>query len=407
MITWFERWTHRRIYQEGDDDEILLVKKIWWVCLTFAVPFSAVLAGILFLMGQIELSLLFFASIIYWLIQMIWFNRIKRGIESFGLFSQLFLIIFSFLMVYIMGGVLRSGGLIFFGLVAPAYAVLFPNKKRAFLILGIYFASLAALFSIDHKLIPIYELLPRQNLILFITNFSICTIFWFVALYFVVVQRGITLRKLRSEEAKSNDLLLNILPQDTVTKLKESPRTIIADQLEDVTILFADLVDFTRQTKDLDPGEVIDLLNQTFMAFDEFCERHGLEKIKTIGDCYMAVAGAPTPQEDHVESAANMALDIQEYASKRELQFRIGLHTGPVVAGVIGRKKFSYDLWGHTVNVASRLESEAPPGGILVSDAVMRKIDKHFSCKPVGRKNLKGVGAMDTYLIQARDVNPG
>ena len=399
MITWFERWTHRRIYLEGDDEEILLVKKIWWVCLTFAVPFSLVLAGILYLMDQIELSVLFLISIIYWMVQMIWFNRIKRGIELFGLFSQLFLIVFSFVMAYAMGGILKSGGLIFFGLVAPAYAVVFPNKKRALLIFGIYFASLIILFALDQRLIPIFELLPRQNFILFIANFIICTIFWFVALYFVVVQRSITLLKLRSEEAKSNDLLLNILPQDTVTKLKNSPKTIIADHLEDVTILFADLVDFTKRTKELNPGKIIDLLNTTFMALDEFCEHRGLEKIKTIGDCYMAVAGAPTPQEKHVESTIQMALDIQNYAKQNGLFFRIGIHTGPVVAGVIGKKKFSYDLWGHTVNVASRLESEAPPGGIMVSVAVKDKIEQWIHCEPAGLKDLKGIGAMETYLV--------
>jgi len=191
---------------------------------------------------------------------------------------------------------------------------------------------------------------------------------------------------------------LNILPDSVVEKLKMQPK-VIADELQNVTILFADLVNFTEMVSRMKAEDVVTFLNRIFSDFDQFTEKHGLEKIKTIGDCYMAACGAPIFRPEHAQSAVRMALDIQEYARKHDLQFHIGIHSGPVVAGVIGLKKFSYDLWGDTVNLASRLEGEAPPGAIFISEVTREILKDEFECRPVGSKELKGLGVVRIFEV--------
>src|SRR5690606_32386832 len=170
------------------------------------------------------------------------------------------------------------------------------------------------------------------------------------------------IRKLRSEQERSEQLLLNILPRPIAERLKEGQRT-IADVFPDVTVLFADLVGFTRMSEQLPPAELVAMLNRIFSMFDQLAEKHGLEKIKTIGDEYMAASGLPMPRPDHAEAMAEMALDmlavIERFNAKRNrgVRIRIGMNCGPVTAGIIGTKKFAYDLWGDTVNIASRMES--------------------------------------------------
>jgi class 3 adenylate cyclase len=166
--------------------------------------------------------------------------------------------------------------------------------------------------------------------------------------------------------------LLNILPKAIAARLKEG-EIIIADGFPEVTVLFSDFVGFTKFSSDVSPKELIGRLNQVFSVFDVLCERYGLEKIKTIGDAYMVAGGIPTPRADHAEAVADLALAMQREGTRlsvqsgQPFQMRIGINSGPVIAGVIGTKKFAYDLWGDTVNVASRMESHAPPGGIRVT----------------------------------------
>jgi class 3 adenylate cyclase len=174
-------------------------------------------------------------------------------------------------------------------------------------------------------------------------------------------------RALQLEQERSERLLLNVLPAPIAARLKAG-ELVIADAFPDVTVLFADIVDFTRRSQRIGPAQVVAVLNELFSAFDELAQRHGLEKIKTIGDAYMVAGGLPNPQPDHAEAIAEMALAIRDEVARRTdpsgqpLQVRIGIDTGPVEAGVIGTSKFSYDLWGDTVNTASRMESHGVPG---------------------------------------------
>lgn len=208
-------------------------------------------------------------------------------------------------------------------------------------------------------------------------------------------------RLLQAEQERSERLLLNILPESIAARLKETPE-VIADRFDAVTVLFADIVGFTELAAMVDPETVVTLLNAIFSRFDDLAAEHGLEKIKTIGDAYMAVGGLPTPCPDHAEAAALMALAMRraigEFAEGR-LQLRIGLHSGPVVAGVIGRRKFSYDLWGDTVNIASRMESHGVPGAIQISEATYRLLTGRFVCTPRGTISLKGRGAMTAWYL--------
>jgi class 3 adenylate cyclase len=216
-----------------------------------------------------------------------------------------------------------------------------------------------------------------------------------------------SMEQLRIEQEKSERLLLNVLPKAIADRLKQGQNT-IADSFPEVTILFADLVGFTRMSSKVPPAELVRVLNEIFSTFDRLVEKHGLEKIKTIGDSYMAVAGLPIPRADHAEAIADMALDILEEMpgfskiSGSPLSMRIGINTGPVVAGVIGTKKFIYDLWGDTVNTASRMEAFGVPSCIQVTDASYRKLKDKYVLIRRGTIEIKGKGQMTTYLLAGR-----
>lgn len=216
-----------------------------------------------------------------------------------------------------------------------------------------------------------------------------------------------TLKALRYQQEQSERLLLNILPEEIANRLKRGDST-IADTFADVTVLFADIVGFTQLSARVSPTELVALLNDIFSTFDNLAERHGLEKIKTIGDAYMVVGGLPITRPDHAEAIAEMALDMQEAiidfsnTHNQYLSIRIGINTGPVVAGVIGIKKFIYDLWGDTVNTASRMESHGKPGSIHVTSTTYHKLQKKYVFESRGAIEVKGKGMMTTYLLQCR-----
>ena len=220
------------------------------------------------------------------------------------------------------------------------------------------------------------------------------------------------IKKLRSEQERSEQLLLNILPRPIAERLKEGQRT-IADVFPDVTVLFADLVGFTRMSEQLPPAELVAMLNKIFSMFDQLAEKHGLEKIKTIGDEYMAASGLPMPRPDHAEAMAEMALDmlavIERFNAKRNrgVRIRIGMNCGPVTAGIIGTKKFAYDLWGDTVNIASRMESHGIANAIQVTEATYKRLRHKYAFQRRGIIHVKGKGALCTYFLVGRRPNKG
>lgn len=215
------------------------------------------------------------------------------------------------------------------------------------------------------------------------------------------------LREIQQERDKSERLLLNILPAPVAERLKQT-QDIIADNFDDVSVMFVDIVDFTPLSTSMPPAEMVKMLNAVFSTFDALVDRYGLEKIKTSGDSYIVVGCLSNPCNDHLEKVANMALDVIASAPQfsrtdgKPFQLRVGIHAGPVVAGVIGTKKFAYDLWGDTVNIASRMESHGLPGTIQVTQSVYERLSDRFLFQPRGEISVKGKGNMQTYLLISR-----
>jgi class 3 adenylate cyclase len=218
------------------------------------------------------------------------------------------------------------------------------------------------------------------------------------------VHTHLTMARLHRENER---LLLSILPASIAARLKSGDEG-IADHFPEVSVLFADIVDFTTLSGGMSPEPLVALLNDLFTQFDELARRHGVEKIKTIGDCYMAVTGLPDPRPDHAPALAEMALEmidcLKQFNSNRRasLQIRIGLNTGPVVAGVIGSSKFIYDLWGDTVNTASRMESTGLPGRIQITAPTERALSEQFECEDRGDVEVKGKGRLHTWWLNGR-----
>jgi class 3 adenylate cyclase len=210
---------------------------------------------------------------------------------------------------------------------------------------------------------------------------------------------------IEEDRGKSDRLLRNVLPDDVVRRLRESPGDTIVQFHGEVSVLFADVAGFTQMSMKLPASDLIRFLDRLFLAFDEAAERLGIEKIKTIGDAYMAACGVPLSVDDHAERIAELALEMQRIIIRFDtdgdlpLALRIGIHTGPVIAGVIGRKKFCYDLWGDTVNTASRLESHGAPGRIHVSEQVYHHLKGRFAFESRGEVAVRSKGTMQTYFL--------
>jgi guanylate cyclase len=233
----------------------------------------------------------------------------------------------------------------------------------------------------------------------------------FTLLTLFAKQRQDALTALRGAQEQAESLLLNILPGSIAQRLKTHPST-IADQFSAASVLFADVVDFTPRSEHLAPAEVVGMLDRLFSHFDTLADRYGLEKIKTIGDCYMVASGVPSPRPDHARALALLALDMVDATRSSEgvgdlgLELRIGINSGPVVAGVIGRKRFLYDLWGDAVNTASRMESQGTPDRIQITSATHELIKDEFVCEPRGTVSVKGKGDMETWYLVGRRADP-
>jgi PAS domain S-box-containing protein len=213
--------------------------------------------------------------------------------------------------------------------------------------------------------------------------------------------------QLRNENARAERLLLNVLPAEIARQLKAHPGKTIAQQFEEITALFADVVGFTPLSARLSPAEAVAILNEIFTAFDRIATSHGVEKIKTMGDGYMAVAGAPIPRDDHCDAIALTALEMREWMNNRvaddgiKLRVRIGINSGSAVGAVIGTAKFAYDLWGDTINVASRMESSGEPGRIQVAEGAFSRLRHKYVLEPRGAIDIKGKGELETWFLES------
>jgi class 3 adenylate cyclase len=216
----------------------------------------------------------------------------------------------------------------------------------------------------------------------------------------IVVLEVVLLRRLTFEKARAERLLLNVLPAEVANELKETGTT-LARRFESVSVLFADVVGFTQIAARSSPEDALARLNAVFTGFDELVLSHGCEKIHTIGDAYVAAAGVPVESTNHADVIAALALDMRELVdSTDDLDFRLGISSGPVVGGVIGSTKFQYDIWGDTVNVASRMESQGLPGRIQLSETTVSLLSGDFVLQPRGEIEVKGKGQLRTWFLE-------
>jgi adenylate cyclase len=310
-----------------------------------------------------------------------------------------------------LGGFLDAGGVGLWGIFAPFGALVFSDVRSA----TRWFAAWAVVFlgsGLAGELIGgVSPTVPTWfTSTMLALNVTVGGLLVFTLLALFADQRRNALAALRVEQAKAESLLLNILPQSIADRLKAEPRT-IADQFSSASILFADVVDFTPLSEGLAPTELVGMLDRLFSHFDELAERHELEKIKTIGDCYMVAAGVPSPRPDHARALALMALDMQAAMRSLDgevgqlgLELRVGINSGPVVAGVIGRKRFLYDLWGDAVNTASRMESHGTKGRIQITRATKELLDDEFVYEPRGTIPIKGKGEVEVWYLVGRQT---
>src|ERR671935_2627675 len=301
-----------------------------------------------------------------------------------------------------LGGFLDSGGVGLWGILAPLGALVFSDVRSAARWYGAYLVVFLGSGVAGELLGGVSPAVPGWfTSTMLAANVAVGGTIVFTLLAVFARQR-------RDAQARADNLLLNILPRSIADRLKAETRT-IADQFSSASILFADVVDFTPLAERLPPAEVVGVLDHLFSHFDVLAEHYGLEKIKTIGDCYMVAAGVPSPRPDHARALALMALDMQaamrsvDEVGHLGLALRIGINSGPVVAGVIGRKRFLYDLWGDAVNTASRMESHGTPGRIQVTRATYELLADEFELEPRGTIAVKGKGEVEAwYLLRPR-----
>ncbi len=337
------------------------------------------------------------------LLSVVVFSLTRR--YQFFRFSQLALILLlPFLLMLSLGGFVNSSAVILWSLICPIGALLFDEPRRAPYWLLAYLGLLSLSGFLQSYVGHHRSLSPPLVTLFFVLNIGGVSTIAIVLLAYFVSQKNLFLGLLREEQAKSENLLLNILPKEIAAILKNEKRT-IADHFDGASILFADMVNFTPLSASMPPAEMVDLLNEVFTYFDSLVEKYGVEKIRTIGDSYMVAAGVPRPRPDHARVLVRMALEMRDYVSQhtfcgnQRVNFRIGVNSGPVVAGVIGRKKFIYDLWGDAVNTASRMESHGVMGKIQITRATYELIQNEFVCEPRGAITVKGKGEMEVWHV--------
>jgi class 3 adenylate cyclase len=327
--------------------------------------------------------------------------------------SQLWMsLLLPFALQWSLGGFANSSAVSLWAFTCPVGALLFVGARQAVPWFIGFGALLAFSGAIDPALSAGAPDIPAGVMVtFFVLNILGVSTTAYVLLQYFVRARERALAELGVERAKSERLLLNVLPESVAGRLKESDE-VIAEGFVSATVLFADIVGFTPLAQELAPADTVALLDRVFARWDELAARHGVEKIKTIGDAYMVAGGIPAPREDHAEAIADMALEmgaeVERCAAESGLvlEVRIGIDTGPVVAGVIGRSKFSYDLWGDTVNTASRMEHHGVPGAIQVTERVYEQLGDRYDLRRRGTVEVKGKGPMTTYLLLGKRDKP-
>lgn len=373
---------------------IALVLHLSWVFVFYALGFNT-------------LSLINVASVAFWIFSITTLRRWGAMLTSVILGSSEVLI-HQALAVYYLGW---DYGFQYYLLVIVAFTFLMNFKTVMYIPVILFVVCLVSFLGFYYKVqywhVPHVDLGPTVREVFLMVNVTSAFAILAIMSYFYSDAAQKAEAMLDLERKKADKLLLNILPVSIADRLKESEE-VIADHFASATVMFSDIVGFTALAERLPPAEVVSRLNRIFSAFDDLAERHGLEKIKTIGDAYMVAGGFPEQRDGHANDVCAMALDMLKAIERcnREMDqpvsIRIGVHTGPAVAGVIGVKKFLYDVWGDTVNTASRMESSGLPGRIQLSEQAAASLTDDFITEHRGTVELKGKGPMKTYWLLGR-----
>jgi guanylate cyclase len=391
----------------GDDEDARASKALLVLISVLILPI-AVIWGVLYLAFGSPVG---FVPLVYFVVQLGAIGVFSRTRDFAQLLRvNLLDILFAPTLSMIpLGGFLDSGAVGLWGILAPLGALVFSDVRAA----TRWYVAFVVIFlgsGIAGEVLGGVSPAPPGwfTTTMLALNVVVGGTIVFTLLALFARQRRDAVTALRIEQAKAENLLLNILPRSIAEQLKAQTQP-IADQFNSASILFADVVDFTPWAERLAPADVVGILDQLFSRFDALAERYGVEKIKTIGDCYMAAAGVPTPRPDHAQALALLALDMLDTMRANDdvgqlgLELRVGINSGPVVAGVIGRKRFLYDLWGDAVNTASRMESHGTPGRIQITAATYGLLGAEFRCEPRGTIVVKGKGEMEAWFLVGRD----
>jgi adenylate cyclase len=404
--TWIDNAVARlaRIGADPRDDGDLRQKKSLLVLLAVLIAPVSAMWGILYLALGSAVGIAPFVYFAISIASLVVFARTKSF--RFLLIVQLLDILIAPTVggLMLVGGFVPSGGVGLWGILAPLGALVFLEVRLAIRWFGAFVLVFLLTGIAGEVLFHEADLPTWFTGAMLALNIIAAGAVAFTLLASFANQRNEALAALRIEQEKSEMLLMNILPRSIAERLKAASQT-IADHRDSASILFADVVDFTPFAQQLAPAEVVGMLDRLFSHFDTLVERHGLEKIKTIGDAYMAAAGVPDPSPDHARRAALVALDMREAIATSAvgdgsgLELRIGINSGPVIAGVIGTKRFLYDLWGDAVNTASRMEEHGTPGEIQITRATYELLKDEFVCRRRGTIEVKGKGQMETWYL--------
>jgi adenylate cyclase len=343
-----------------------------------------------------------------------------RNFDFFRVAQLALFLFFPFVIQWSIGSFVSSSGIALLALLAPVGAMVCygPRESIPWFIAYVVLTVLSGIFDFFLARGADYGIPMKTVAVFFVMNFTIISTMVYLLLRYFMQERNRFEKELaeqhelvRSEREKSERLLVSILPSHVAERLKLNPGT-IADGFADVTVMFADVVDFTRLADELTPNQVVTFLDEVFTRFDQLTDKYGLDKIKTIGDAYMVVGGLTGSEGNYAENVADMALEMLDLTRsdpqlrRLGVQLHVGIATGPAVAGVIGSTRFIYDLWGDTVNVASRLTSEATAGNILLDRTTSKRLGQHYSIDAPKDIEIKGKGLMTVFRLSGK-MHPG
>jgi adenylate cyclase len=385
---------------EADSSDLRFRKRLLVGIALLILPAGFLWGFLYWLVGEEAVALTPWAYVTGSIISLAIFAR-NRNFGFFRTAQFLLILVAPALGTIMLGGLNDSSSVVLWSLLAPFGAVAFDRPGRAWPWFAAFVSTLVLVLVFSEVVRPDGANLPEG----FVRTLDVLNI---VAVSLVAMMLLVSFARERdAAQARVEALLMNILPEEIAQRLQAEPNA-IADHFDDASILFADVVDFTPLASRFEARDVVGMLDSLFTAFDELVDEYEVEKIKTIGDCYMVAAGVPQPRADHAHALADLALELRDCARaalpESDLRLRIGISSGPVVAGVIGRRRFLYDLWGDTVNMASRMESHGTSDQIQITRSTWELLRDDFVTEPLGLVDVKGKGQVETWRLVSRNA---